>query len=89
MERLDKGKGNRFKSPEELFKDWEKDERLIRFEDKYWGEKAKAALNEGLASPKEVEELIEHFEIYEMVQKRLKDPRTNIPWETVKKKYGL
>ncbi|MCL4468695.1 MAG: hypothetical protein M1591_07165 [Deltaproteobacteria bacterium] len=56
---------------------------------KFWGELAKAALNERLASPKEVEELIEHFKIYEMVQKRLKDPRPNIPWETIKKKYGL
>jgi prevent-host-death family protein len=37
----------------------------------------------------EAEELMEHIEIYEMVQKRLKDPRPNIPWETVKKKHGL
>ncbi len=37
----------------------------------------------------EARELLEHLEIYEMVQKRLKDTRPNIPWETVKKKHGL
>ena len=66
-----------------------KNKPAVHLSDKFWGELAKAALHEGLASPKEVEELIEHFEIYEMVQKRLKDPRPNIPWETVKKKYDL
>lgn len=39
----------------------------------------------------EAEELLEHIEIYEMVQKRLKnyDPKKTIPWESVKKQHGL
>ena len=66
-----------------------KNKPAVHLSDKFWGKLAKAAEKVGYIGPKEVEELIEHFEIYEMVQKRLKGPRPNIPWETVKKKYGL
>lgn len=40
---------------------------------------------------KETEELFEHLEIAEMVEKRLKghDRSKNIPWEKVKKQHGL
>jgi prevent-host-death family protein len=40
---------------------------------------------------KVVEELLEHLEIAEMVEKRLKghDRSKNIPWEKVKKQHGL
>lgn len=40
---------------------------------------------------KVVEELLEHLEIAEMVERRLKghDRSKNIPWEKVKKQHGL
>lgn len=40
---------------------------------------------------KEAEELLEHLEIAETVEKRLKghDRSKNIPWEKVKKHHGL
>ncbi len=40
---------------------------------------------------KEAEEVIEHLEIAEAIDKRLKghDRGKNIPWEKVKKKHGL
>jgi prevent-host-death family protein len=43
------------------------------------------------ATLKELEEVLEHFEIYEMVQKRMKhyDPSENVSLEKVRKRYGL
>jgi prevent-host-death family protein len=40
---------------------------------------------------KQTEELIEHFEIADLVEKRLKghERTKNIPWEHLKKKHGL
>jgi len=40
---------------------------------------------------KEAEKLLEHLEIAETVEKRLKghDRSKNIPWEKVKKQHGL
>ena len=40
---------------------------------------------------KDAQELLEHLEIPEIVEKRLKgyDRSKNIPWEKVKKQYGL
>ncbi len=40
---------------------------------------------------KNVEELLEHLEISEVLEQRLKKPvrPKNIPWEKIKKKYGL
>ncbi len=40
---------------------------------------------------KEAEELLEHLEIAEMIDTRLKghDRSKNVPWEKIKKKYGL
>ena len=43
------------------------------------------------AALKEMEEVIEHFEIYEMVQKRMKHHNSseNVPLEKITKRYGL
>jgi len=43
------------------------------------------------AALKEMEEVLEHFEIYEMVQKRMKhyDPSHNVSLEKIRKRYGL
>lgn len=43
------------------------------------------------AALKEMEEVLEHFEIYEMVQKRMKhyDPSETVSLEKVRKRYGL
>jgi len=43
------------------------------------------------AALKEMEEVLEHFEIYEMVQKRMKhyDPSHNVSLDDIKKRYGL
>jgi len=40
---------------------------------------------------KQAEEILEHLEIAEVIQKRLTrhDRSKNIPWEKAKKKYGL
>ncbi len=40
---------------------------------------------------KEAEEIIEHIEIAETIEKRLKGhaPSKNIPWEKIKKKHAL
>jgi len=40
---------------------------------------------------KEAEEILEHLEIAEMIDMRLKghDRSKNIPWEKIKKKHGL
>ncbi len=40
---------------------------------------------------KEMEEVLEHFEIYEMVQDRMKnyDASKNVTLEEIKKRYGL
>jgi PHD/YefM family antitoxin component YafN of YafNO toxin-antitoxin module len=39
----------------------------------------------------EAEEILEHFEIADMVEKRLKhyDPSKNVPWKKIKKDHGL
>jgi len=43
------------------------------------------------AALKEMEEVLEHFEIYEMIQKRMKhyDPSRNVTLDEIKKRYGL
>jgi PHD/YefM family antitoxin component YafN of YafNO toxin-antitoxin module len=43
------------------------------------------------AALKEMEEVLEHFEIYEMVQKRIKhyDPSETVSLEKIRKRYGL
>jgi PHD/YefM family antitoxin component YafN of YafNO toxin-antitoxin module len=43
------------------------------------------------AALKEMEEVLEHFEIYEMVQARMKhyDPSENVSLEKIRKQYGL
>lgn len=40
---------------------------------------------------KQAEEILEHFEIADVVDKRLKgrDRSRNIPWEKIKKRHGL
>jgi prevent-host-death family protein len=40
---------------------------------------------------KQAEEILEHFEIADVVDKRLKghDRSQNIPWEKIKKRHGL
>lgn len=43
------------------------------------------------AALKEMEEVLEHFEIYEMIQKRMKhyDPSRNVTLDEIRKRYGL
>ena len=43
------------------------------------------------AALKEMEEVLEHFEIYEMIQKRMKhyDPSRNVTLHEIRKRYGL
>jgi prevent-host-death family protein len=43
------------------------------------------------AALKEMEEVLEHFEIYEMIQKRMKhyDPSRNLTLCEIRKRYGL
>jgi prevent-host-death family protein len=43
------------------------------------------------AALKEMEEVLEHFEIYEMIQKRMKhyDPSRNVTLDEIRKHYGL
>ena len=43
------------------------------------------------AALKEMEEVLEHFEIYEMIQKRMKhyDPSRNLTLDEIRKRYGL
>jgi prevent-host-death family protein len=43
------------------------------------------------AALKEMEEVLEHFEIYELIQKRMKhyDPSRNVTLDKIKKRYGL
>ena len=43
------------------------------------------------AALKEMQEVLEHFEIYEMVQARMKhyDPSTSVTLEEIKERYGL
>ena len=43
------------------------------------------------AALKEMEEVLEHFEIYEMIQKRMKhyDPSRNVTLDEIRKLYGL
>jgi PHD/YefM family antitoxin component YafN of YafNO toxin-antitoxin module len=40
---------------------------------------------------KQAEEILEHFEIADVVEKRLKghDRSRNIPWEKIKKRHGV
>jgi len=40
---------------------------------------------------RQAEEILEHLEIADKIDKRLKghDRSKNIPWERIKKKYGL
>ena len=43
------------------------------------------------AALKEMEEVLEHFEIYEMIQMRMKhyDPSRNVTLDEIRKRYGL
>ena len=43
------------------------------------------------AALKDLEEVLEHFEIYEMVQQRMKhyDPSQNVALEEIRERYGL
>jgi prevent-host-death family protein len=43
------------------------------------------------ATLKEMEEVLEHFEIYEMIQKRMKhyDPSRNVTLDEIRARYGL
>jgi PHD/YefM family antitoxin component YafN of YafNO toxin-antitoxin module len=43
------------------------------------------------AALKEMEEVLEHFEVYEMVQERMKcyDPSHNVSLDEIRKRYGL